>query len=702
MAINPANITTISVGELPSSIWNLTDKLPHEVAGALKSGDVQGLADLISDFIGTASSLAFNPTTVLDGETLPATSSNEWVLVGKGTFGNVGGALSITTTEELNAITSNGTYWTLSVQIPINVELAGIVQTIRSSFTTTTPSENAVFNALALKLDSGGYGGTGQDLANDLTDVLSSINELPGIFNTVVYEGDSITAYTTGVSYGTTNYPTQIVNYNSEIAKAQQVNVATSGQRLATFISNGDYVTQIQPYKPTSNKEKVLLCLMIGCNDVGDGTAVATVYANLKTVWAQAKADGFTVIAFGITRSTIALRDSGALALNALIYSDPTLYDYAIKTEVILPNPADLTYFNADGIHLNENGSKKLAKELNNVLINQVNGYNSNEVALSVINGKTDFGITSATSFIKKGATSTDALLAGGGTLPFPIGAGGTGVANYIPMYNAPGFIGLSKLAHSGDLSILYIDSKATVGLSPSYANPVGQFNIKTGATLSYNLAGQDMGSFSFGNASGSANIPTMIGKSTDNRGLFLIAASPDTNAASDFEFNIRRNTDADYTTLTGGGFRFARQNNQLMFLSRAGVLNLTNLAGTGIRQIVADASGNLSAGSVQPLKYVALVSQGGTSAPTATVLENSLHGIVVWTRQSTGIYLATLSGAFTASKTIVTYGNSVIDTMITGYSNTVNTVAISTSTALNVLKDGALSSATIKIEVYP
>lgn len=48
---------------------------------------------------------------------------------------------------------------------------------------------------------------------------------------------------------------------------------------------------------------------------------------------------------------------------------------------------------------------------------------------------------------------------------------------------------------------------------------------------------------------------------------------------------------------------------------------------------------------------YRALLTQSGTSAPTATVLENSLGGTVVWARTGTGAYTATLTGAFPASK---------------------------------------------------
>jgi hypothetical protein len=48
---------------------------------------------------------------------------------------------------------------------------------------------------------------------------------------------------------------------------------------------------------------------------------------------------------------------------------------------------------------------------------------------------------------------------------------------------------------------------------------------------------------------------------------------------------------------------------------------------------------------------YVALMSQTGTAAPTATILENSL-GDIVWTRNTTGIYYGTLNGAFPIEKT--------------------------------------------------
>jgi len=53
---------------------------------------------------------------------------------------------------------------------------------------------------------------------------------------------------------------------------------------------------------------------------------------------------------------------------------------------------------------------------------------------------------------------------------------------------------------------------------------------------------------------------------------------------------------------------------------------------------------------------YKALLTQSGTSAPVATVLENTLSGTLVWTRASAGNYSGTLTGEFVHNKTYV-YG---------------------------------------------
>jgi len=56
---------------------------------------------------------------------------------------------------------------------------------------------------------------------------------------------------------------------------------------------------------------------------------------------------------------------------------------------------------------------------------------------------------------------------------------------------------------------------------------------------------------------------------------------------------------------------------------------------------------------TTRPYKvYTALLTQSGTNAPVATVLQNTLSGTITWSYSSVGTYQATLVGAFPSSKT--------------------------------------------------
>jgi len=149
--IDPNEINTTRVGQLPSANINLTNNIAHEVGTDLKRATIEDLSIFIAAYIGASDGVGFRAVTVTDGQTLPTTTNQEFILVGKGTFYNVNGGQTIVTTNELNAIVSNGSYWFIGVEIPVNVELAGIVQTIRQGEISTAPSEAAVFSALNLK-----------------------------------------------------------------------------------------------------------------------------------------------------------------------------------------------------------------------------------------------------------------------------------------------------------------------------------------------------------------------------------------------------------------------------------------------------------------------------------------------------------------------------------------------------------------------
>ena len=93
------------------------------------------------------------------------------------------------------------------------------------------------------------------------------------------------------------------------------------------------------------------------------------------------------------------------------------------------------------------------------------------------------------------------------------------------------------------------------------------------------------------------------------------------------------------------GGYLYYR----LVFVSASGNAHLKNTL--VLKKKVGSSS---SAATASYLVYTALLSQSGTDAPVATVLENTLGGTVVWSYVSGGLDQATLSGAFPAGRTVV------------------------------------------------
>lgn len=97
-------------------------------------------------------------------------------------------------------------------------------------------------------------------------------------------------------------------------------------------------------------------------------------------------------------------------------------------------------------------------------------------------------------------------------------------------------------------------------------------------------------------------------------------------------------------------------------------------------------------------LVYTALLSQTGTDAPVATVLENTLGGTVVWSYNDVGYYTATLANAFTENKTylplvIINDGGPVVVSV---------SWASSSAIELNISSNGLLGATPFEIRVYP
>lgn len=130
-----SDFTTVRVGQLVETVFSGTDNIPHEVGTELKRGTIADLATYISSIIDANAGLAFNPLKISDGQTLPETTINEWIIVGKGTYLQSGGFSSITCIDDINIITSNGNSWILSFGFNLEVP-----ENISERFPTNTPN----------------------------------------------------------------------------------------------------------------------------------------------------------------------------------------------------------------------------------------------------------------------------------------------------------------------------------------------------------------------------------------------------------------------------------------------------------------------------------------------------------------------------------------------------------------------------------
>lgn len=110
---------------------------------------------------------------------------------------------------------------------------------------------------------------------------------------------------------------------------------------------------------------------------------------------------------------------------------------------------------------------------------------------------------------------------------------------------------------------------------------------------------------------------------------------------------------------------------------------------------------------------YTALLTQNGTSAPVPTVLQNTLGGIVTFTRTNSGQYEINSSSLFgTSGKCFIILGSNrepanvggTASTLITRYNSAAQLAFLSMNTTLNAFIEGygAIYNLSIEIRVYP
>lgn len=112
------------------------------------------------------------------------------------------------------------------------------------------------------------------------------------------------------------------------------------------------------------------------------------------------------------------------------------------------------------------------------------------------------------------------------------------------------------------------------------------------------------------------------------------------------------------------------------------------------------------------PKVYRALLTQAGTAAPAATVLENGLGGTVAWTRTGVGVYVGTLAGAFTADRTFLNWAINYLDVEAasstaeqqTGARSTGDTVTLQHAATGGLVDwgDASVTSVNFAVLIYP
>ena len=114
------------------------------------------------------------------------------------------------------------------------------------------------------------------------------------------------------------------------------------------------------------------------------------------------------------------------------------------------------------------------------------------------------------------------------------------------------------------------------------------------------------------------------------------------------------------------------------------------------LRSIIAEINGTPS--YTPPYKeYVALVTQVGTAAPTATVISNTLGVTPIWSRASLGTYTLTATGLFILNKTVYNT-SSYLSNGISSYSYIRTSNDVMTITTAN---DSELENSIFEVRVY-
>lgn len=161
----------------------------------------------------------------------------------------------------------------------------------------------------------------------------------------VVLEGDSLTELNEATTWPTT------VKTDSKWS-ATWANFAVGGSTTTMML---DRYSNVYAKKPSGTVG--VFIFNGGSNDLSfphGPDPSAEIYERLKTMWRQARADGFKVVGFTIHNGRSLISPEFAkeqfAKLNSLIRSDPSLYDALVENDKLFPDTSDSTML-YDGLH---------------------------------------------------------------------------------------------------------------------------------------------------------------------------------------------------------------------------------------------------------------------------------------------------------------------------------------------------------------
>jgi len=386
--------TDVNVSGSPTSLGGtLTINLPTASAvnrGLLSATDHATFSGVAARLLGSGS-VTVNGASVISGtNTGDQTISLGGVLSGSGS-GSITASFSNTAAQGLNIYSNgvtvsgagtsaaNGTYnfagyeagkprFTLSGTTAIGnqVKWSGSAWIVQSNSTFVYSSTSAVdFPWLAAGWTATGGSNPAPTVAQTpiaaQTSVTSKTTEgIPRRNIRYAFIGDSIT----GPYVDQLSTPGAFPGF----ANGTIHNLGASGFTTANMVSA--MAANLDPLKVLMPSDELYGFVLASSNDQAGGSVFPmAMYENLKTLWAGIRARGGKVIAFTplplkwatFTNS----RKDRWEALTSLVLSDKSLYDYLVETHDIFPDASDLTYWNADGIHLNSTGYALLAQKVN-------------------------------------------------------------------------------------------------------------------------------------------------------------------------------------------------------------------------------------------------------------------------------------------------------------------------------------------------